>query len=368
MRVEIARSPEEIGISPFEWERLLTESETDTVFQTRDWILAWWEVFGTGCEMLFIKAFEGEELLGFAPMMLCPDGLGGQRIRFIGDSHADYQDFVAGRRKREVVPRLLEELLQLQTPWVQIALSNVPAQSSTIELLRYTCECLDHPVLIAKHTACATRLIEGREQEARQLVGKYSLRRPLNYFRRHGTLEVRNLTEVQEARRYLAPFFEQHISRWHDTSSPSLFLNRSNQIFYDRLLQRMLPTGRLLFSVAELEGHPISFHYGFDYSGSVLWYKPSYDKGLAKRSPGLVMIKHLLDYCLEHQRTELDFTVGDEDFKYRYTNVQRENLDLRVYRLYRDYALALAYRRTRRLAKKAAHGARQIQTRLSEKP
>ena len=50
------------------------------------------------------------------------------------------------------------------------------------------------------------------------------------------------------------------------------------------------------------------------------------------QAPGEVLIRHLLIYCQEAQVREFDFTVGDEAFKYRFANHERQNLDIVFHR------------------------------------
>ncbi|GAB4345552.1 MAG: hypothetical protein Kow006_02900 [Gammaproteobacteria bacterium] len=167
-----------------------------------------------------------------------------------------------------------------------------------------------------------------------------------------GHLSIRNVTSVDEGLALLPDFFEQHIVRWHNTPNPSLFLREETRTFYTELLRQCLPEGSLLFTVVKLDGKPISFHFGFDYGDVVTWYKPSFDVAWAKYSPGLILVKHLLDYALTHKRSELDFGIGDEKFKQRYTNTVRRNIEIRLYRRRRDFARAKLEFHARQLAKR----------------
>ena len=94
--------------------------------------------------------------------------------------------------------------------------------------------------------------------------------------------------------------------------------------------------------MAELDGQPIAFHYGFNYAGSLIWYKPTFDVAQAKHSPGLVMLDHLIGYALDHRLRELDFTLGDEAFKRRFTNHVRQNVSVQIFRGAINHAIALS--------------------------
>jgi CelD/BcsL family acetyltransferase involved in cellulose biosynthesis len=73
-------------------------------------------------------------------------------------------------------------------------------------------------------------------------------------------------------------------------------------------------------------------HFGFEFGDRLTWYKPAFDVEFAKHSPGEVLIKYLLEYALERKVGELDFTIGEEAFKYRFANHVRANYAVRAFR------------------------------------
>ncbi|MCK4585932.1 MAG: GNAT family N-acetyltransferase, partial [Gammaproteobacteria bacterium] len=119
--------------------------------------------------------------------------------------------------------------------------------------------------------------------------------------------------------------------------SPSLFLSERNKEFYRLLAKMLLPQKKLLFSVIKYNGTPLSYHFGFDYNSSLIWYKPSYSREYSKKSPGVLMIRYLINYALDNNRSELDFTIGDESFKKRFTNSERYNSTLIIYNKFTPY-------------------------------
>jgi CelD/BcsL family acetyltransferase involved in cellulose biosynthesis len=131
---------------------------------------------------------------------------------------------------------------------------------------------------------------------------------------------------------YMDRFFAQHISRWAGSATPSLFLDERNQAFYRELVRAMSHCGWLVLSVVELDDRPLAMHCGFDYGGRFLWYKPSFDVEHAKHSPGLVLLRYLIGYAIEHQLEEFDFSIGDEPFKFRFANRVRTTVQVRIYK------------------------------------
>jgi hypothetical protein len=116
-----------------------------------------------------------------------------------------------------------------------------------------------------------------------------------------------------------------------------------------------LPRGWLSFSVVELDGEPLAFHFGFVYRGRLVWYKPSYNVSFAKYSPGLLLIRFLAEYALAEGIDELDFTIGNEAFKQRFTNAERINCDLVFFRRRIPYWSARIHREIRSAARRAIY-------------
>lgn len=314
-----------------QWDQLLRQDPDATVFQTREWIESWWSVFGVRNQLMMIGVLEGDRLIGLAPLMR---GVRehNDRIFFVAHDQADYQDIIARTEDRKRVVHAVVEVLRQAAGWSVMEVNNLPASSPTADILPAACLSAGFRTLRGTDEICPVLLREGPEPTPYSLARKYRVRRASNYFRRQGDLAITDLHDPREALPYLAAFFDQHIRRWQDTRTPSLFNDAAKRQFYETMVERLLPAGHLLFSVATLDGQPIAFHLGFDFGGRVFWYKPSFEPRLAQYSPGTLMIEHLIQHVLRNDRRELDFTLGAEPFKQRYTNSERININLRVFR------------------------------------
>jgi CelD/BcsL family acetyltransferase involved in cellulose biosynthesis len=313
------------------WNDLVLRSETNSVFQTYEWITSWWKVFGAQRKLLVIAVYRDDRMVGLAPLMEEPALVGAPAIKFIGNGNADYCDFILTEPREPALRAIIGYLAGRRTEWCSICLNNVPQQSSTVEWLKSLCAEQQLPLLVRSPVECPTLIFEQQENTAAAVLRKDSLKRPYNYFLSHGEVQFTECTTLDQARTLMPQFFEQHIGRWHGTSSPSLFTNPRNREFYSTLLEHMLPTGRLVFSVVHFNKQPIAFHYGFDYGGRFLWYKPSFDASYRKHSPGNLLLRFLLQRAIEHGCSEFDFTIGNEEFKRRYSNAVRRNLSLQIF-------------------------------------
>jgi predicted ATP-grasp superfamily ATP-dependent carboligase/CelD/BcsL family acetyltransferase involved in cellulose biosynthesis len=319
------------GVDDRGWNELAAGSDTHSVFQTHEWTRAWWNTYGEQFEPLFITAADHAGVAGIAPLVLEQRASGQCAVKFAGDGRSDYCDFLIARDQPEVLRSIFEALSRDQR-WHAIELNNIPSHSRTVGLIHELAARMGYRSLADDLYPCPTLLIEGHEDDARRIVDKPSLRRRTNYFQRNGRLVCRNLTTAAEIEPYLNAFFDQHVARWGGSASSSLFLDPRNRAFYRELTRQIAPRGWLLFSVVEFNGRPIAFHYGFDYNGSVIWYKPTFDPEFEQHSPGIVMVRHLIGYAIEQKRRELDFTVGDEPFKRRFTNSTRRTVGMYLFR------------------------------------
>ena len=67
--VRMFRSLEELADRACEWNTLVQECETNTIYQTFEWHASWLSAFGHRVEPLILVVEEGEALVGIAPLM-----------------------------------------------------------------------------------------------------------------------------------------------------------------------------------------------------------------------------------------------------------------------------------------------------------
>jgi CelD/BcsL family acetyltransferase involved in cellulose biosynthesis len=336
MHIEYVADISDIPLSNEAWNRLVTQNETNTLFLTHEWFTSWYKTFADKNDLCLLVVYEDKKPIGFAPLVTSKHDNKQRTIYLAGYSNADYLDFVTPTDKKASISLILNYLVEKFDDWNSILLHNIPCESSTTSHLVEACKQLKLPYLQSNTTNCPYLQIEGQHREINKLINKYRNKRPLNYFRRQGELHYRLLTE-EDMNRHLPLFFSQHIKRWHNTPSPSLFNDPLNQQLYKNLAEQLHNTDWLHFSVVELDGEPISYHYGFDYGSKYYWYKPSFNIDYSSHSPGILLIRYLIQSALSHQRKELDFTIGDEAFKKRFTNSARQNTNLHIFRKKKTY-------------------------------
>lgn len=302
---------EDPELRDLDWDALLGTGSTDTVFLTREYQRAWWSTYGRG-ELLLIGV-EGET----GPVALAPLFADGGMVFPVGSGGSDYLDVVGDVS----TPGALEAVLRTAadaTPGFQGArFYHVPEASPTGPRLARAAEELGWR-LFDEGSLVAPVMDLDNPAIVDAAIGKKSLRRHERWFAKHGALEVEHLSDGRAIAGRLEPFFDQHVRRWEPTEYPSLFEDEAHRGFYRTLVAEAAETGWLRFTELRWKDRPIAFHFGFHYRGAYLWYKPTFEIELARRSPGEVLIRHLLRAAADEGAEVFDLGLGDEAFKRRF--------------------------------------------------
>ena len=291
------------------WLNLLTRGETDSVFLTPWWQKAWWKIFGRG-QLLLLGVFQNDEPVALASLFA-----DGGMVFFTGSGGSDYLDFIGEIPDEDVLAELLAKVISLVPGFVGFRFYHVPDESGTglrLQQLAGTLglDCYDEGTMPCP----AINLNAAGTEVAR----KKSLVRHQRFFEREGTLSIRHFRAAGDILPRLESFFEQHVARWAATAYPSLFLDPTQRRFYEILARSAGPTAWLRFTEVDWNDVPIAFHFGFNYRGIYMWYKPSFAIELAKRSPGEVLLRGLLLASMEEGAKVFDLGLGAEGFKERF--------------------------------------------------
>jgi CelD/BcsL family acetyltransferase involved in cellulose biosynthesis len=296
------------------WRAAAVHGDTSTVFQELHWLRSWWDVYGRG-ELLIISAWCDRSMIAAAPLFV-----DGGMVFFVGSGGSDYLDFIGDAAQPGVMKAILTLVLERVPGLLGFRLYHVPDASRTGNGLREAAtqldlDCFDEGELAAPVLDLGTNGVAGLAAAQRA-----SMLRHERAFRRTGMLSVRHLRRAADIQMHLDTFFDQHQRRWQATEHPSLFRDPAHRAFYRRLTEVADDSGWLRFTLVEFDGRPIAFHFGFSHRGTYLWYKPSFEIELARRSPGEVLLRHLLLAAVQEEACIFDFGLGDEAFKHRFSS------------------------------------------------
>lgn len=330
MQIKVYDSVTTLPMDRERWNAVVGEGVTNTLFQTHEWVTAWWEAFGHSYRLLHLE-IENEEhaTAGFVCLMAGSADRGAAQWHIVADANSDYCDIPVRGNRFAALNALIRFFARDYGAWDSLSLMNVPEQSVTLPALATLCD--RHGLwLRASKRIPAPKLHLGGGGSDSKL--KYSVRRHCHRLEKTGRVEFRILRDAHDLPRLLGVLYEQHIARYRSKGEISLFENPLARRFYGQLAPRLLDAGWLNFSELMLDGKPIAVHFGFEYENVLTWYKPAFDVAYQRFSPGTVLIKHLIDYAKDRRLDTLDFTVGDEAFKDRFSNATTYNRNVVIYR------------------------------------
>jgi CelD/BcsL family acetyltransferase involved in cellulose biosynthesis len=342
-RIELLDSID--NISTTAWHELLAESNNNSVFSTLEWLQAWKLTLGRDRRLLIPLCYRGDRLIGALPLEN-RNGI----ISFGATERRDYCDVLILRSlddadKLTILDAMLKRAAAACKDFKHFDLKRIPADSPLVSTLQGG---------TSYHaTKCGETSAPRMDMSVVETVlRKKSLRRHANALARMGSVECVTLREAAKVEPLLESFFDQHIRRWHDTPSPSLFLDPEIREFYRALTTCLGNAGSLRFSTVRLDGALVAAHFGFLHNGIFTWYKPSFEPELAKKSPGEVLIKYLLEVAQSEEADVFDFTIGSEAFKMRFATEIPDVVDLNL----TDSLIAASLKRGRGTLAKLVRG------------
>jgi len=355
LRVTQIDDLEALGQRSAEWNALVQRSSTNTVFQTLEWQQSWWKAFGAGARLLLLVVEAGDKLAGIAPLMVLERRVLGRRrriVEFIGTHAADYCDFIVEPGRPDAVAALVQALLERSGEWDVLHLVNIAETSPLRDALPAAFERRRYTTDLRVLYECPTHVFGDRAADEK-LLKKKNIRLKVNRLTRQGRLDFAVYSEAGEIERQLEAFFQQHIERWALTRTPSFFSDERQRTFYRELVRRLAPKAWIVFSVVLFNDRPIAMHFGYEYDKRLYSIKSTFSPQYERYSPGLLEIKYLVEYCLARGLAELDFTGGEESYKYRFTNRMRQNYLVRIYPPWMFYGMDRVLARTKAALQRA---------------
>lgn len=314
------------------WNSLVEKSETNIFFMRYEYCNGWLKAFYKNNELLVLFAKKDGNIIGIAPLVITRerDVFGTKRVvRFLGFNQSDYMDLVITEDYPEVLHSFYSYLWSIRNRWDKIQLSQISLQSSTVKNSLVYLKKLNFPFSCRYAHPCAALAIAGHEEDIQTKLRKQrTLKTAITKLNQIGKLEYGCAKNIQDGLMYLDKYFQQHISRWDETLSPSTYYDEDPRIFYQELIKQLMPTGLLYFSYINLDGRPIALNVNFEYNGALLVHRSSFDPWYYKHSPGRLIFRYGIEYCLVKGLRDFDLLAGLESYKDYLINESRLNIEI----------------------------------------
>lgn len=335
---EIVATHADIEALKPQWNDLLKSSASDTVFLTSEWLDCWLKTVGAASQPFVVVVKDNGHIVALAPLITVQyreTVMPVRRLQFIGAPHADYADFIVVGDRESCVRAIFACLLEHAREWDFVELLHIADVSPNWQTLLAMLDATGLPYTVSKWSVCPyIRLGTPFEDYLR------SLPKSLRYDLRRGEQSLRDMGELQyellcdgDLRKDAFPHFLEMLGRRESATarSGSPSGEKIRRLFLGALLEDEKAAHLVHFSRLTLNRQDLAYHLGFEYGGKLYWYKPVFEPRYGKYSPGKILIKYAIKYADSVGVSELDFLLGDEPYKFQWTNTARTSYNIRLF-------------------------------------
>ncbi len=245
-----------------DWNKLLAESASDTIFLTWEWVSAWWCAYGEPGALRILLAIDREGTLrGIAPMRWQTTRRYGrtfQTLAFIGDgsNDSDYLDFIAavGYESR-VLDAFLKYWDKDLAHGTLLQLNEIPESSPNLGLLRAHAGGTGM-VSQEQDVECATVSLPSNWQDyLKSLSSRFrtKIRSVLRNLENRSDVSFHFCDDPAQLSRLLPALYELHGRRWAKEAKPGVFHWDKKRLFYETLSPTLVRSRLALLLLVRVE-------------------------------------------------------------------------------------------------------------------
>ncbi len=323
MQTEIYTTAEAFDVLAGEWNAVLQQSSSNTLFLTNEWQKTWWQYLGDG--ELRVLAFRdpssgsGNTLAGIAPLFFEENALGSVEVALVGCKEvSDYLDFIFAKgQEAACFQAVIDYLKGSDAPaWHTLGFCNIIEHSPTLAVFK---DMLDaegwHAVATFEDVCPVVALPATFDDYLAKLDGKE--RRELQRKLRRATEDVAITFATDKA--MLDKDMDDFLALMKASMvSKTGFMTPRMERFFKAAARVMLDAGWLQLSFLEVEGQRAATYLNFIYDNAVLVYNSGLDpQKFSYLSPGQVLVARLIEKAIQDQHRAFDFLQGNEEYKYK---------------------------------------------------
>lgn len=314
-----------------EWTDLFVQSGCQNVFLTFDWMWEWWSEFGRRDRLfvIVVRTFAGS-LVGVAPFYVSSSLLGrvGPRgLRFLASSFvgSDQLDLLVRPGFEEpVADSVAQAVAAYRREWDYIELRDTSGMSRALGRLRAQ---LGMRERVVQSTRCPyVQLPDSFECYLAGLSAHVSrnFRRYWRALEKQGPVEVVSFTDARAVSSGFAEVVRLHRLRFESKAQNSAFLNEDVQRFHAAVLPRLAAHGWVRICLLKVRGRAVAALYGFSTGRRCQSYQSGIDPSWSRFSVGMLMLGISIRQAILTGHVEYDFLRGEEQYKYHWGNLIRE--------------------------------------------
>lgn len=302
-----------------EWNALLQQSHSNTVFLTWEWMWAWWKAYGFGKELVLLRVEKHGQLIGLIPLYHDRTTLLSRRVfrqlAFIGDGSwdSDYLDVISlPGEETTVMLSILDYLDRGNVSWDQLVLNEVPATSPHLNELEKQIVTKGWYWEAVERPCASTRLPPDWDTYLGTLAPRMrtkirSLWRRLQEGR---VVRFDKCCHPEDIEPRLYSLFDLHTRRWRQEHARGVFDSVAKRKFYEEISKSFLAQGWLQFYSLAVDEQFVAHQFCFEYENKMFLLQEGYDPAWNEQGVGNVLRACVLRDCIDRKVDEYDFLGG----------------------------------------------------------
>jgi CelD/BcsL family acetyltransferase involved in cellulose biosynthesis len=283
-----------------------------SVFVAPGWFQVWWQIFGSGAELFLRGVWQGQNIIGIAPLLI-----EGKTASFIGSADVcDYLDFVVTPgMEPDFFDILLNDLREQGINNLDLKLvrndSTVLTSLAGIARKKRGCEVVCTP----EDVSLEMDLPSTWEEYLAVLTAKqrHEVRRKMRRLSEVGKVDYYFIEDSAAVPAAMDIFLKMFAESRQDKAT---FLTDRRESFFRLLADTMADTGLLRLGVLELDTRPTAIIMCFDYHDCIYLYNSGYDPAYNYLSAGLLSKALGIKDSIQRGKKRFDFLKGAESYKY----------------------------------------------------
>lgn len=329
-RVQQLTSTEALVALVSEWKTLWDCSPRATLFQSPEWLLAWWEHLGAG-EMHALTLREEGQLIGLFPLFRRTTE-GNRQISAVGAGISDSIDLLAAPgREAEVAAAMLGHLA-MSDDWDCAVLPDVPANSPLL--------CVAVPNGIEKETQdaepCPVLVLPRPVAELANIIPHRrwkKLSRARRRLRREFVMQYETADDMTSVDELFRALVRLHTARWATRGKSGVLYDERIRAVHSQAAPFLLERGWLRLHALRLDGEVAAVWYGFSAKGRFHYYLSGFDPNFSQYNLGTLLIGYAIEHAVREGADEFDFLRGGEPYKYDWGATDRLQRRIRLARM-----------------------------------
>ena len=298
------------------------------VFQSFEWLRAWWRQFGESnpsATLHILVCTSAEETIAIAPLFVERVFVLGipvfHRLRFIGCETSDYLDILVKTGwERQCAEVIASYCFANRNLFQVVQFEDSPDRSRVHRLLYEALAAAGFRGQRFINDACPRTELRSTWEATMELIpGDH--RRELKRRRRLLTERHQVQYEIsppESALSDLVEFIGMHQRRWESVGQRGLFADPRVVRFQKEVASQFARRGWLVLSFLRVDGKRVAVNYGFQFKDELSHYLNGVeDAGEARKySPGAVLHAYCMEEMIRRGARAYDFLRGTEPYKY----------------------------------------------------